>query len=556
MCVYCYWEGGLAQVVLWQVIVSQHLAQPKDFAEEGRVVLEQAMTGTEQPVLKKSPSMMERVWEGYLSRSGNYGKRVEFVQQLYSVPNALSHKRTFEAFKKSNVDDGMKMPPQFGPIRWSASLDRSTLFPYLIFSEGDGLKPVLLRALALGLFSGAVSTYIYMLIKWETYRLDHVSYARNAPADFDGSYSQLVYETGKKISSLITAFKFFPSFLALGYVGYAIQRWRSFQATCYSIQGALCNVSLMVGGSLVDPSSPESKQLAFRVYRYLQVIHLLVYKDRNAWYKLLRMEDFETMGLLTAEEIRVLKPADNKMIEAMVSWILRDCLQAVEKNILTAGFKAMIVAKIRSEVSAFNNLFAVGQPNLWAALMKLVCDCLILMFVLGSSFESFLYQLGPFQTYCVVFSIFLSVPWLCAQRLVTVLADPFSSHHDMFNTDSLVANAERATFMNLRCGWHGLASETTSDSEAQKPEFNHNGNEGLKGETAREDLRTKGQAGNGVFSSEVVSGSYRDFSILDHSEDESLLLPSQEHMARAQLVFANSRVNANGKESIYDSHDN
>ena len=43
----------------------------------------------------------------------------------------------------------------------------------------------------------------------------------------------------------------------------------------------------------------------------------------------------------------------------------------------------------------------------------------------------------------------------------------------MFNTDSLVANAERTTFLNLRCGWHGIglpdpsvhSSDTISDTD-------------------------------------------------------------------------------------------
>ena len=80
-------------------------------------------------------------------------------------------------------------------------------------------------------------------------------------------------------------------------------------------------------------------------------------------------------------------------------------------------------------------------------------DCLIFMFVLGSSFENFPYQLGPFQYFAVIFSIFLAVPWLCAQRMVTVLEDPFKSRHDMFKPDALVAGAERTIFLNLRCGW-------------------------------------------------------------------------------------------------------
>jgi hypothetical protein len=47
---------------------------------------------------------------------------------------------------------------------------------------------------------------------------------------------------------------------------------------------------------------------------------------------------------------------------------------------------------IRGAIMSLHDQFEVGQPNLWAALMKLVCDLLIMMFVVGSSFGSFLYQ--------------------------------------------------------------------------------------------------------------------------------------------------------------------
>ena len=262
------------------IILSYYLVQPKGFAEGGREALDAALAETREGPsghsfvrrgghVRNEPSIWTSMWAKH---AGNYHKRVEFTTHLHSVPQALSHRRTFKNFARSNVDESWLLPPAKGEVRWSASLERTTLYPYLIVSDGDGLKPVLMRALALGFFSGAGATYFYLLIRWETYRLDPIAFAQNNPASHGGSYSMLVSETGKKISALVTAFKFFPSFLALGYVGYAIQRWRSFQSACYSIQGALCNVALMVGGSLTSPHDEASKQLAFRVYRYLQVI--------------------------------------------------------------------------------------------------------------------------------------------------------------------------------------------------------------------------------------------------------------------------------------------
>jgi len=63
----------------------------------------------------------------------------------------------FENFSRSNTDAKLIVPPDAPSDRWSAELKRSSLFPYLFFSEGhDGMKPVLLQCLALGLLSGVL----------------------------------------------------------------------------------------------------------------------------------------------------------------------------------------------------------------------------------------------------------------------------------------------------------------------------------------------------------------------------------------------------------------
>ena len=60
----------------------------------------------------------------FVNHAGNYGTRVEFTRQLYSVPKSLTHKRTFENFSKSNLDRKVKIPPQHGAVRWAASLGK------------------------------------------------------------------------------------------------------------------------------------------------------------------------------------------------------------------------------------------------------------------------------------------------------------------------------------------------------------------------------------------------------------------------------------------------
>jgi len=282
-----------------------------------------------------------------------------------------------------------------------------------------------------------------------------------------------VDQTGLKLEALITAFKFFPSFLALGYVGYAISRWRDFQMMCYTIQGKLQTVACIVGGSMgsiKEDRMEEAKVLAFKIYRYLQTMHILVYKTRNPWFQLLELDDFVTLGLLTREEVAALRPSGGQMNEQLVSWVVRTAQEGFNANILPIeSFRARDLSVIRGSLATLEAQFYVGQPNLWTALMKLVCDLLVGMFIFGAAFSSFLYQLGPFQVYVLVFAILLALPWLCAQKLVEVLNNPFSASHDMFNTDALVAWSERVTFINLRCGWHGNQSSDHDDDLNDDP---------------------------------------------------------------------------------------
>ena len=103
-----------------------------------------------------------------------------------------------------------------------------------------------------------------------------------------------------------------------------------------------------------------------------------------------------------------------------------------------------------------------NQPNLWAALMRLVCDLLIVMFVIGNPATHFMYESGSFQFYVVLYTTCQTIPYLCVHMLVQTLSNPYNSHHDMFNTDSIISWGERACFTNLRAKFHSLESNGDS----------------------------------------------------------------------------------------------
>ena len=59
---------------------------------------------------------------------------------------------------------------------------------------------------------------------------------------------------------------------------------------------------------------------------------------------------------------------------------------------------------LRGAIGGLHGQFGVNQPNLWSAHMKFVCDLLILMFIVGTPCQAFVYEVGAFQISVVVFT--------------------------------------------------------------------------------------------------------------------------------------------------------
>ena len=49
-------------------------------------------------------------------------------------------------------------------------------------------------------------------------------------------------------------------------------------------------------------------------------------------------------------------------------------------------------------------------------------------------------NIGACMQYVVIFSAFLAIPWLCAQRLVVLVNNPWTADHEMFNCGVCFSN--------------------------------------------------------------------------------------------------------------------
>ena len=110
----------------------------------------------------------------------------------------------------------------------------------------------------------------------------------------------------------------------------ANHRWRQFLNYGYSIQGRIHDIALLTGGSLLSPGADEnSRRFAYRIYRYLNLVHLLCYKTKSSWLSELGTDDLIALGLLTPDERAILEPMANKMRDTVLAWISKEVQGAI-----------------------------------------------------------------------------------------------------------------------------------------------------------------------------------------------------------------------------------
>jgi len=137
--------------------------------------------------------------------------------------------------------------------------------------------------------------------------------------------------------------------LQMSYVVYAVGRWRGFQEMGYGVMGAINNTALLVGTSIIDPACEKTKQLAWRVYRYLTVAHILGYRQHapSRWFQEMTMQDLIECGLLTREEAAAIEPAQNTMHELLCSWVSAEMFEGCEKGLLSKQLIVVMPTNIR-----------------------------------------------------------------------------------------------------------------------------------------------------------------------------------------------------------------
>ena len=325
------------------------------------------------------------------------------------------------------------------------------------------------------MLSGAASTLMYLLVRWDTYAVDPVAWAAGKPTDKPLSISYQLEQLRGHMGNLASNFLFFPTFLSIGFLGFAVNRWLSFQATEYCLQGRTQDIGLMIGGAVVDPKSGSSRELTFRLYRYLNLVHMYAYGSlgKCSWFSQVSPHQLVSLGLATEEEASLLEHTPNLFrMDTVAAWLSRDLQAGMRDGTLDRASKGVLfqhVSHLRMWAADLAAITSTAQPNLWTALMKILLDVLVLLFVVSSPFRFFTYDAQAWQMFVLLCTFTLVFPMVCVSTLIVWMQDPYSNKVDGFNPDGLVTWSERVIFTNMRAAFHSEEARSRFPSPVRFP---------------------------------------------------------------------------------------
>ena len=259
-------------------------------------------------------------------------------------------------------------------------------------------------------------------------------------------------------SDRVPADTFFPSFLMLGFLNFAVGRWMDIMRQMYKIEGGICDIGLLVGVALAEPSAQPARRFAYRIYRYLVAFHIVTYYDRSHDISRLGVADsLVTLGLLTREEVPVLMPARKRMRETLLGWIGFEIEEALRDGTLRVANAASMhdaLRTLRGRAGWLQDLLTDWRhPNSWGVTMNVLVNSLVLLIVCG--YPIVLYEpRAALQPWTILSVAFMCVAYRSALSIVNALARPIEGRTlDTLNPQNTISCAESTIFSTLRANF-------------------------------------------------------------------------------------------------------
>ena len=271
----------------------------------------------------------------------------------------------------------------------------------------------------------------------------------------------------------INGYKFLPLFLLIAYMAFLVGRWRKFMECAHFIQGKNHNLGLLCGG-LPTPAlsmKPSVQKKMYRVYRLINVLHMVHYRSFSPSLRTVELEDFvTTLNLLEEDEAIAVGLFEGKAREVLVATIQVAIKDLAEEFDDAYGITIQrqipgSLCQIRGYLAEMHDLFIRDNPNEYIASLGLLVWIYGAMVVIG--FPILLHSrsetsncLQPEVFLAVFFALFsLSFPFLLFKKL----QNPFAEHTGI-NVDSLIASTELTLFQIMRIQWSNPVNNMNMNS--------------------------------------------------------------------------------------------
>ena len=374
----------------------------------------------------------------------------------------LSTHRSEGNFLRSNDDPIIQFPSpylaEYTPIDKNAvsTLKHMTR----AFMEQRQLRIVFIRSAGLAFLTSSLTTLLLMSFRYED---DMSEFCPNTEIIELKNWLQ---GSSKALSATVDGFKFFPIFLLLAYTAFLVDRWRRFLVACHSIQGRLSSIGQICGSACDAPISEFSKKQLYKIYRYLNTIHIMCLKSFSPSLKSLEIEtDYVTkMGLLTEDEAYFLATMENKARDVLLTLLSKEVDKLLNesrsKNIISfSNLANNMLHELRGCCAGLHDLFIRDNPNEYVMFMNALIFMYGALIVFGYPLIFMSYSLegkttiGCFQLGAFIGAFFVLLSLSIPSALFNAMKNPFDSEGDGIIVDNLIAGTELCLFQNMRVLW-------------------------------------------------------------------------------------------------------
>lgn len=399
----------------------------------------------------------------------------------------IETERSLENFLKTNADKTIKFPSSYGPEYVNSSKLSTLQFLKTICTiivKSEESQNIIMYATGSALISASLSGILFLLFRHENYQMricaDVYAKMEEEPPVL-GTWFQA---NASSLKASIDGFKFLPIFLLLAYVAFLVERWRTFMAKCHALQGRIQDIGVLLGGCLSvgedskrlirEGLSRSIKVQLYKIYRYLNVIHIINYQRWMDGYKnhydvteKLRLD----MNLLTEEEEILIDSMEAKardgicaLLQCEVSILFDKIMQndTRESKRSELGATSIVVKQkicdLRAVMATMHDMFVRDNPNEYIYAMQILVFLFTVLIIFGYPFFTFVSVTGEFDGGCFQPVAFIGTfVTLLSLRIPFVLCEVMQNPFDAvtgIHVENLVASTEMSLFQSMRIMFH------------------------------------------------------------------------------------------------------